>query len=112
MCSKRVFPIENEKSEHSLLILHIQNTVGTKFQLKLIILTFQTKFAQKGHFWIENEKSEHRYWILHIWISVGTKFQLKLIILTFYIKFAKKRYFRSKTEKMSITIESYMFELV
>ena len=30
--------------------------LGTKFQLKLIILIFGTKFPQKGYFWSETEK--------------------------------------------------------
>ena len=34
---------------------------GTKFQLKLIILIFQTKFAQKRRFWSKTKKDEHHY---------------------------------------------------
>ena len=33
---------------HHHQILHIRNSLGTKFQLKLKILIFRTKFAQKG----------------------------------------------------------------
>ena len=29
---------------------------GARFWLKLTILTFWTKFAQKGHFWSKTEK--------------------------------------------------------
>ena len=43
---------------------------------------------------------------------VGTKFQLKLKILILLTKFAQKRYFWSKTEKVNITIEFCIFELV
>ena len=42
---------------------------------------------------------------------VGTKFQ-QLIILIFWTKFSQKGYFQSKTNKMNITIEFYIFELV
>ena len=44
--------------------------------------------------------------------KVCTKFQLELTILILWIKFAQKRYFQSKTEKMSINIEFYIFELM
>ena len=37
-------------------ILHIPNSVGTKFQVKLIILNFWTKLNQKGYFLSKNEK--------------------------------------------------------
>ena len=47
---KRIFPVEKEKSEHHYWIQHIWISAGTKFQLQLIILTFWTKFAQKGYF--------------------------------------------------------------
>ena len=50
--------------------------------------------------------------MLHIQISFGTKFQLKLTILIFCTKFIQKGYFRSKTEKVNITIEFSIFELV
>ena len=43
---------------------------------------------------------------------MGTKFQLKLAILIFWNKFAQKGCFCSKTEKVNITIEFYIFELV
>ena len=48
----------------------------------------------------------------NIQFIVSAKFQLKITILIFLTKFAQKRYFRSKTEKVSITIEFYIFKLV
>ena len=59
-----------------------------------------------------NRKSEHHRGILHIQISLGTKFQLKLTILIFWAKFAQKEYLQWKTEKVNITIEFWIFELV
>ena len=47
---KKVFPVKNRKSEHHHGILHIWISLGTKFQLKLIILSFWTKFTQKRYF--------------------------------------------------------------
>ena len=38
------------KIEYHYWILHIRISLGTKFQLQLISLTFSTKFAQKGYF--------------------------------------------------------------
>ena len=37
-----------QKSEHRHRILHIQNGLDTKFQLKLTILNFWTKSTRKG----------------------------------------------------------------
>ena len=54
---KRVFPVENRKSEHHHWIVHIRISVGTKFQLKLISLILWTKFAQKGFFRSKTEKA-------------------------------------------------------
>ena len=45
-----------EKSEHHHRILNIQNSLGTKFQLKLTILNFWTKLTQKGYFQSKKEK--------------------------------------------------------
>ena len=39
-----------------MIILHIQVSLGTKFQFKLTILDFLTKFAQKGLFLVKNGK--------------------------------------------------------
>ena len=37
-------------SEHHHRILHIRNSLGNKFKLKLTILSFWTKYTQKGYF--------------------------------------------------------------
>ena len=95
ICPKKVFLVKNRKSEHHHWILLIQISLGTKFQLKLTISIFCTKFAQKGISSRKQKKSEHHHGILHIWISLGTKFQLKLIILSFWTKF-----FQLKTEQV------------
>ena len=52
-----VFPVKNGKIEHHHWILHIPICLGTKFQIKLTILIFWTKFVQKGYFRSEAEKS-------------------------------------------------------
>ena len=68
-----------------------------QLQLKLTILIFWNKFAQKRCFRSKTKKSEHHHWILHIRVSLRTKFQLKLTILIFLLtKFDQKESFRSK----------------
>ena len=54
---KKVFLVENRKSEHHHGILHIWISLGTKFQLKLIILSFWTKFTQKRYFQLKTEQA-------------------------------------------------------
>ena len=39
-----------------MIILHIQVSLGTKFQPKLTIFNFLTKFSQKGLFPVKMEK--------------------------------------------------------
>ena len=80
-------------------------SLGTKFQLKFIILIFWTKFVKKGVIPVKNRKTEHQHWILHIRISLCTKFQLKLTSMIFWTKFAEKGCFQSKMEKVKRAIE-------
>ena len=47
ICPKRVFPVENGKSEHHHLILHIRIRLGAKFQPKLTILIFLEQICPK-----------------------------------------------------------------
>ena len=93
ICPKRAFLIKNEKSEHQNWIAHVRISVGTKFQLKLIILIFLDQICPKRVLLIKNRKSEHHHWILRILISVHTKFQIKLINLIFLDQICPKRLF-------------------
>ena len=95
-----MFLVWNRKSEQCYWILHIRVILGTKFQFKVTILTFFTKFVQIGHFQSKAEKKELHRWVLHIRISLGTKFQLKLIILNFWN-------FRPKTEKSHLYVRPW-----
>ena len=60
----------------------------------------------------KKKKSEHHQWIKHSQISLSTKFHFKQAILNFKTKFAQKGYFQWKTEKVNITIDFCIFELV
>ena len=46
--SKWVFPVKNGKSEYHYCILHTRISRGTKFQFKLTIFIFLTKFDQSN----------------------------------------------------------------
>ena len=70
--------------------------LGGKFQLKLTILIFWTKFSPKRVLSTKNRKSKHHHWILHIWISLHGKCRLKLTIFIFWTKFFPKRVLPTK----------------
>ena len=53
---KAISTQKRKKSEHHHWILHVQISVGTKFQLKVTILMFWTKFGQKGYFYSKTKK--------------------------------------------------------
>ena len=55
-CTKRTFLVKKSKIEHQHWILHIPGSLNTKLQLRLIVLIFQTKFAQKHYFCSQTEK--------------------------------------------------------
>ena len=48
ICPRRVFSVEDGKNDHRQEILQIGISLSTKFQLKLTVLIFWTKFTQKG----------------------------------------------------------------
>ena len=104
-----MFWVENRKSE--LLSLQIQISLGTKSPLKQTTFIFGPILLKKG-LCNQNRKNEHHHWVLCIRISLGIKFQLKLTALIFWTKFALKGYFGSEREKMNITMEFCIFELV
>ena len=52
-----LFSSNTGKSEHQHGILHISISLGTKFQLKLIILSFWTKFTQERYFQLKTEQA-------------------------------------------------------
>ena len=76
--------------------MHIRISLGAKFQLKLTISIFWTKFGQKRRL---QPKSKQVHSAIELFIFqlvlATTKFQLKLRILIFWIKFAQKGSFWS-----------------
>ena len=65
-----------------------------------------TKLVKKGL----KQKKEHQHLISHIRNSLGTKFQFKRTILIFWTKL--KGVYCLQNNKMKMTIEFYIFELV
>ena len=82
------------------------NWSSAKFQLKLTILIFLTKFAQKG-FSSQKLKKRTSSLILHIQTDLGSKFPLKLTILMFFCCFfwpdLPKKGFSGLKQKMNTT---------
>ena len=69
-----------QKNGHNHQIFDIRISLSTRFQLKLTILFFSARFAQKRVFPVYKRRSEHHHSTLDFQISLGTKFQLKLTI--------------------------------
>ena len=88
---KKVLSVKNEKSVHYHWTLHIRNSLGTKFQLKLTTLSFWKKLPKKS---ISRQKNVHHLWILHIRNSLGAKFHCNQTTLNFVTKFAQRGCFR------------------
>ena len=68
-----------KKSDYLQQILHIWNSVVTKFQLKLTILNFCTRSIEKVYFQFKKEKIENCHQIIHILVVLGSKFHLQQI---------------------------------
>ena len=97
LCRKGV-SCGKEKFENHPWSIHIQISVGTKFQLKWTILIFLTKFCLKRIFLIRNGKSENHHWALNIWIALGTKIP-QTENLDFLDQICANRVFMFKNEK-------------
>ena len=98
--------VQNRISEYPHRILHIQNSVGIKFQLKLTILNFWSKLTQKGYFQFKKEKQVQHYWILHIRITLGAKFYSRQTILNVGPNLPKKTIFCQKRKKQASLFSS------
>ena len=57
---KKVFPVKNRKKEHHHVSLHIWISLCAKFNLKLIILSFWTRFIIKRHFQLRTEQAVYK----------------------------------------------------
>ena len=98
---EQVFLIKTRKSDYLHWILNIQISWSTKFQFKLTILIYWTKFAKKEHFGWKQRK----------WTSPLSS-ACSLTISIFGTKFPQKWHFWLKIEKVNITMEFCIFKLV
>ena len=100
ICSKRVFPVKNEKSGQHYWILHVRISVDTKFHLKLIILIFLDQiFPQKS---ISSQKRHH--WIQHIQIRLSRSRITRCYGTSSPIKGELTVYSTSRPAKMQIAL--------
>ena len=92
-----MFPVYNRKSEQHHLILQIQISLSTKFQLKLKFLTFWTKFSQKGRFRskTENVNNAIEFSILELVsvVNFSLNWQFWFFFLFFFDQICPKREF-------------------
>ena len=58
-------------------MLQIRDSLDTKFQLKLTVLKFWNKLAQKNITYLKQKKYENHHRILHTRNSLGSKFELQ-----------------------------------
>ena len=93
---KKVHRANNKKSEFHFEILHIWKSLGTKFQLKLIILSFWNKFIQKGHSsWKQDKQSKDYKCLIFVWqtlIQLLFLHILKISKISLFWKFWKKNW--------------------
>ena len=87
--------VEKKKREHHHRILHIRNILGTKFQLKVTILSIWTRLTRKGYF--KSKKKKIKIALLEL-VSV-LHFSFNKQFSFFWKNFPKKGFFRSKMEK-------------
>ena len=66
---------KRSKAEHHQRILHIRNSVGIKFHLKVTILIFWTKLTQRGYLQSKKQNENHQR-TLDTRISICSNFQL------------------------------------
>ena len=58
IAQKRYFQSKKEKNENDHQILHIQISLGSKFQFQQIILILWNKFSEKSILPVENRKND------------------------------------------------------
>ena len=90
-------------------ILYIRDSAGIKFQLKLAIFNIRSELTRKNFLLSKNEP---QHWILHIRISLGIKSYFEQTILNFGTRFVQTGNLWSNTEKVSMTIKFYIFQLL
>ena len=81
---------QKQKKWTSSLILLIQISLGNKFQLKLTILIFLTRFTQKDFSGLKQKKWTPHIFNIILHIQISAEFQRKLTIFIFGSNFHKR----------------------
>ena len=108
VCPKEVIPVKTGKSKHHYWIFCIQISLGTNFQLKLVILIFLTKFAQKRCYRSKTKKSTSPLNSAYSNFSTTfemffcTTFQLKPTILIIFVQICLKTKFLVGNWKIAV----------
>ena len=98
---KRILVVKNRKNEHNHSILHIWISLGIKIDFEQLVLTFWTKFDQKGYIESKKKKEEVNITIeFRIFGLVSlTNFRINWQFWFFWSKFAWKGFFYHKQKK-------------
>ena len=105
--------VRKQKSEHHHWIPHIQISLGTKFQFNWQIWFFWPDLPKKSFSGLKQKKLTPLIFhiILHIQIGLVRNFS-STNNFDFLYQICPERYFQWKTEKVSITMEFCIAELV
>ena len=93
-------------------ILNIWISLANKFQLKLKILIFDTKFVQRGFFPSNTKKVNSAMEFCIFELVYVLNLSLNWYFLIFWTKFAKKTFFPFKTDKVKSAIDLCISQLV
>ena len=98
---KRILVVKNRKNEHNHSILHIWISLGIKIDFEQLVLTFWTKFDQKGYIESKKKKEEVNITIeFRIFGLVSlTNFRINWQFWFFWSKFTWKGFFYHKQKK-------------
>ena len=91
--------------------MHIRIGRGSKFQLKLTILSLWTKLALSKYFEYKTGKSKEQHQTVNIPIVLGIKFHHKPAFLIFLDYITPERVFPIWKKEINIIIELLIFSL-
>ena len=97
---KRILVVKNRKNEHNHSILHIWISLGIKVDFEQLVLTFWTKFDQKGYIELKKKEEVNITIEFRIFGLVSlTNFRINWQFWFFWSKFAWKGFFYHKQKK-------------
>ena len=102
---QEILPVKNRKNERHHWIFHTRISLSTKFQLKLTILIFWTKFTQNWYSESQTEKVNTTIKLCIFWLVWVSNFSSNWQFWCFGRNLPPKRHFQSKMAKVNTTIE-------